>query len=66
LPPTFSLDHRALHEGDLEFRLAKAMTDAGSTGSKQTLNGLFYVNEPELFSFVHQRRKTLRDGNFDL
>lgn len=23
---------------------------SGSTGSKQTLNGLFYVNEPELFS----------------
>jgi hypothetical protein len=24
----------------------------GSTGSKQTLNGLFYVNAPELFSIT--------------
>jgi hypothetical protein len=29
-----------------------ASADDGSTDSKQTLNGLFYVNTPELFSFI--------------
>src|SRR5688572_7639753 len=35
----------------------------GSTGSKQTLNGLFYVNAPELFSMIHRGRTFLRDDN---
>gem|GEM_PF-6010880 len=42
-----------------------ASMDAGSTGSKQTLNGLFYVNEPELFSSSCgiYPQEILRDGN---
>lgn len=47
--PTFSLDHRSHAEGDFVFRFCQSSTDARSTGSKQTLNGLFYVYQPELF-----------------
>jgi hypothetical protein len=35
----------------------------GSTDDKQTLNGLFYVNTPELFSISSRDWKFLRDSN---
>jgi hypothetical protein len=47
LPPTFSLDRRSLAKAVLFLKatihsaFAKASADDGSTGSKQTLNGLF-------------------------
>jgi len=54
------------------FRFVKTQTEAsipvchrpfpfwGSTGSKQTLNGLFYVSQPELF---FSDKSELRDSN---
>jgi hypothetical protein len=59
LLPTFSLDRRSFDAGGLPqpadcpsvlcSAFAKASADDGSTGNKQTLNGLFYLIAKQMF-----------------